>query len=93
MDIQTIAVLGINTLGIVEWIKGFSSRVSGRTPGGNVLRVLQLAVAFALALSSSYLPDFVTKGFTILAVTTLYKTDITEAGKTIISSLGKGRAE
>ena len=87
IDWAQLVLLAINTLGLIEWIKGFINKFKNQTIEGNVLRIIQLIVCFASALTSTYLPTFVQTAITVLAITTLYKTEISSAGKLIITKV------
>lgn len=87
MNWQQILLLSINTLGLIEWIKGFINKFKNVTIEGNVTRILQLVACFILALVSAYLPTFVQTAITVLSITTLYKTEISSAGKAMINKI------
>jgi len=87
MNWQQVLLLSINTLGLIEWIKGFINKFKNTTIEGNATRILQLIVCFILALVSAYLPTFVQTAITTLSITTLYKTEISSAGKAMINKI------
>jgi len=87
IDWQFLCLLAINTLGLVEWIKGFFNKINGNI-NGNILRILQVAVAMLLAFVAQYLPVFVINALTVVSITTLYKTDILSFGANIFKKAG-----